>query len=238
MSAAIEVAWIELDVATAELRSLDALLTDEERGRIARRATVELRRRATVSLASRRLVAAQVLGTTPESVELTVAPDGRRGATAPGAPSLALSVSTCGATGVVAVARGLAVGVDVEDFGEVPATDAFVGRVTTPGERHAIQRLADSDRQRTLLALWTRKEAYLKATGEGIGARLTSLEVPLDVTLRATPWHPVGGVTWLLWDLDVPRPGLAAALAAGPFPHHPLAAAVEVRVRDGAAWAQ
>ena len=130
-------------------------------------------------------------------------------------------------------------GVDVEDFGEVPATDAFVERVTTPGERHAIRRLADGDRQRALLLLWTRKEAYLKATGEGIGARLTTLEVPLDASLHAAPWHPVEGATWLLWDLDVPRQGLAAALAAGPIQHDPRGdAVVEVRVRDVATGAQ
>lgn len=214
MSAAIEVRWVDLDADADAVASLESLLDDAERARVARRATPGLRRRATVSLASRRLLAGEVLGVAPEEVTLDAGADGRRRAAAPGRGPVALSVSTCGPTGIVAVARGGPVGIDVEDFDEVPSSEAFVARVTTPSERHALAALDDAARQHALLVLWTRKEAYLKAIGEGIGSRLASLDVPLSEGLHGAPWRPDGEQTWFLYDLDCPRPRLAATLTA------------------------
>jgi 4'-phosphopantetheinyl transferase len=212
LTAAIEVAWVDLEPDADALSSLASVLDDDERTRVAARATDALRGRATVSLASRRLLAADVLGVAPGEVQLLVGDDGRRGAAAPGRAPVALSVSTSGPTGIVAVARHGAVGIDIEDFDEVPSSEAFVARVATPSERRTLDSLDPAQRQRALLGLWTRKEAYLKATGEGIGSRLTSLDVPLAEGLHGAPWQPTGAGTWFLYDLDCPRPGLAGAL--------------------------
>jgi 4'-phosphopantetheinyl transferase len=214
VTAAIEVAWIDLEPDERSLSSLESLLDDADRARVAARATPELRRRLTVSLASRRVLAADVLGVAPRDVELIVAADGRRSATGPNTGPVTLSVSTCGTTGVVTVARRGAVGIDIEDFDEIPSTEAFVARVATVTERRALAGLGAVERHRALLVLWTRKEAYLKATGEGIGSRLTSLDVPLDEGLHGAPWQPGTDATWFLYDLDCPRPGLAGALTA------------------------
>lgn len=231
----IDVAWVDLDAVGDAFISYESLLDDDERARVASRSTDELRRRATVSLASRRLLAADVLGVGPRDVTLVVGADGRRGASAPGRATIALSVSTCGPTGIVAVARHGAVGVDVEDVDEVPSSEAFVGRVATPSERRTLATLGADDRRRALLVLWTRKEAYLKATGEGIGSRLTTLDVPLGEGLDGAPWQPDGGVTWFLYDLECPRPGLAGALTTDAPPPDAagalLAPAVRVRRR-------
>jgi 4'-phosphopantetheinyl transferase len=216
VTAPIEVAWVDLDPQPGELRSLEALLDDDERGRVARRATEVLRRRAAVSLARRRLLAARVLGTAPDRVALVVSPEGRRLATAPGGGQVALSVSTSGDTGLVAVASDHAVGVDVEDFGELPSTPAFARRVATTSEQAAIATLDGAARERALLSLWTRKEAYLKATGEGITGGLAHVEVPLDEGHWGTRWCPVGEPSWFLYDLACPRPELVAAVVVGP----------------------
>ena len=83
-----------------------------------RRSTPALRRRATASLAARRLLVADVLGVLAEGVELTIFDDGRRGATVDGSEPIAVSVSTSGDAGLVAVSASCIVGVDVDDFGE------------------------------------------------------------------------------------------------------------------------
>lgn len=212
----IEVSWVDLDPAASELRSLSTLLTDDERARVAARATPTLRRRATVSLARRRLLAAEVLGVTPRAVQLVVSPDGRRLASALGSEPLGISVSTSGDHGLVAVASAGSVGVDVEDFGGGPSTPAFVARVASPSERTSLEARLPADRERALLRLWTRKEAYLKATGEGIGTDLQRIEAPLEGGIWAARWQPLNGAAWHLYDLDCPRPELAAALVAGP----------------------
>ncbi len=153
MSADIEVAWIDLERDADSLSALESLLDDPERARVATRATSALRRRATVSLASRRLLAADVLDVVPGDVTLITGADGRRSAAAPDAAPVAISVSTCGETGIVAVARDGAVGVDVEDLGEVPAGEMFVARVATPSERRTLETLDAPERQRALLVL-------------------------------------------------------------------------------------
>ena len=212
---AVGVAWIDLDPSDDELAALAAMLPAKERAWAARKATPELRRRAVASLARRREVLAGILGARPRDVALLVALDGRREATAPGAATVSMSVSTCGGTGLVTVATGW-VGCDVEDFGELPATAAFEARVATSSERAALAAhgaLGAPDRQRALLRLWTRKEAYLKATGEGIGAGLARVDVPLDDGLDGTRWRPVdGGRDWFVFDLRCPRPELAAVV--------------------------
>ena len=77
--------------------------------------------------------------------------------------------------------------------------------------------LHPAERQHALTRLWTRKEAYLKATGEGIGAGVAHVEVPLDRGLWHAPFRPVPGADgWLLFDLDSPFEGCAAALVIGP----------------------
>ena len=217
VTVSIEVAWIDLDPGAGELRGLARLLTDDDRARVAARATPALRRRATVSLAHRRLLAAEVLGASPSAVALRVAADGRRlASSSPRSDTVAISVSTSGDTGLVAVASTGAVGVDVEDFDGVPPSPAFIERAATPAERASLEVCSGEDRERAVRSLWSRKEAYLKATGEGIGVGLQRVEVPLETGAWGRRWEPVAGACWYLYDLDVPRPGLAAAVVAGP----------------------
>jgi 4'-phosphopantetheinyl transferase len=209
----VEVAWVDLDPGEAAVRELETLLSTSDRSRVARRATPALRRRAIVSIGARRRLAGHVLGVAPAAVQLQVAADGRRQATAPGAATVSLSVSDCDETGLVVVSAGHVVGCDVEDDHELPATDVFVAHVTTRAERRRLDGLRAEDRERALLRLWTRKEAYLKAIGAGIGTGLARVEVPLEAGLEGVPWWPdVDGSAWFLFDLACPRPGLAATV--------------------------
>ena len=104
----------------------------------------------------------------------------------------------------------------MEDFGLQASAPGFLARVATPLERAALEACTGADLERALLSLWTRKEAYLKATGEGVGPGLQRVEVPLDAVAWATPWCPTDKETWYLFDLDCPRDGTAAAVVAGP----------------------
>ena len=231
MTDAVEVRWVDLDPDAAVVRDLSALLTDEERARVARRATPELRRRATVSLAQRRCFVADVLGVAPGAVALLTRDDGRRAAAAPGRAPLAISVSTCDDVGLVALGADADVGCDVEDFGEVPPTAAFAERVATDEELVTLDALDDDARRRALLVLWTRKEAYLKATGEGIGAGLRRVAVPTGAGAWGERWRPVAaGPEWFVFDLVAPVGSLAAAVVVGPGAAQ---AAPVLRLSDG-----
>ena len=83
---------------------------------------------------------------------------------------LQFNLSHSGDLALIAVARTRHVGVDVEQVRPMHDLDALAARICTPGELATITDLADAHRERAFFAMWTRKEAMAKATGEGIGA--------------------------------------------------------------------
>lgn len=88
------------------------------------------------------------------------------------------------ARGLVACAiAGVPLGVDAEACdGEAPS--ALAERFA-PGERAMLAKAAGAEYRSIFFRLWTLKEAYLKATGEGLSGRLDSPAFHLD-PLRVT----------------------------------------------------
>jgi 4'-phosphopantetheinyl transferase len=99
-------------------------------------------------------------------------------------PGAACSVSSTPGEVVVAIARGTAVGVDVER--PRPRREALYARVCSPREQAALG--GDDDLFHTL---WTRKEAVLKLLGVGLARPPATVDVlvpgELGVWLRDLP---------------------------------------------------
>lgn len=91
------------------------------------------------------------------------------------------------------------IGVDIE-FEASEALCSSVAPALHPAERQLIQEAAESSRGALLAAVWTRKEALLKARGSGICGRLDT-----DDTIG-------GGAGWSLHALPAPK-GYFASLA-------------------------
>lgn len=75
----------------------------------------------------------------------------------------------------------------------------------------------------TFYNCWTRKEAFIKATGDGLSRFLDSFEVSLTLEkpaqLLSENGNQLESSRWSLWAL-VPAPGFAGALAVeGSFAH-------------------
>lgn len=123
-----------------------------------------------------RLVLARYLACDP--VALPLAADARGKPLVEGA-SLHFNLSHSGALALIAVACSRQVGVDVERLRPLPELHAITARVCTPGELAALAALAEPHREGAFFAMWARKEALAKATGEGMRAiaRDTMLEV-------------------------------------------------------------
>lgn len=105
-----------------------------------------------------------------------------------------------------------AIGVDIE---QVRSTDvsAIAKRFFSPAEYSKIQTQPDTQEQQ-FFQLWACKEAYLKATGEGLGA-IRAVEIERSKQARSQPKllrnaQPLA--QWTLHELSV-APGFAAALA-------------------------
>jgi 4'-phosphopantetheinyl transferase len=104
---------------------------------------------------------------------------------------------------LIAVAGRRRVGVDVERLRSVTDLDSLATRVCTEDERVTLEALAGPCRAHAFLAMWTRKEALAKATGEGIGGVMRDGRAVADE----------GNASWTIVEVN-DLPGYAASVAA------------------------
>jgi 4'-phosphopantetheinyl transferase len=132
--------------------------------------------------------------------------------------SLEFNVSHSRRIALYAVAHGRAVGVDVEVIRPEMDCERIAERFFTPREAAALRAMPPPVRVAAFFRCWTRKEAYLKATGEGLRIGLKSCEVSLEAgdgdALRQVSGDPSAAARWLVADVAV-GVDCAAALAAG-----------------------
>jgi 4'-phosphopantetheinyl transferase len=93
------------------------------------------------------------------------------------------------------------VGIDVEKIREIDVA-GLSQRFFTAAETHAIAQLPPEQRLKSFFRYWTCKEAYLKATGEGLSG-LSGLEIFLAGEARLTAEN-AAVQSWVLRELDVP----------------------------------
>lgn len=80
---------------------------------------------------------------------------------------------------LLALARGTALGVDIEQVRERPRVLDLARRFFDPGEADALAKLHPAERTGAFTALWCAKEAVLKAAGEGLSFGLARLAFTL-----------------------------------------------------------
>jgi 4'-phosphopantetheinyl transferase len=107
------------------------------------------------------------------------------------------------------------VGIDIEfldpsvDFSEIART------ILSPPEERWLSQLPDDERKLYCFRCWTRKEAFMKALGEGLSDRIRQVEiVPTAGALLPRIAGIPAGDHWMIEDLDVGG-SFVAALAVG-----------------------
>lgn len=115
--------------------------------------------------------AAAVLGTSPDELELAYKPGGRPHLR--GVDQLDVSLSHTEELLVVGLTRNGRVGVDAEHADRRMLGLGTERQVCTPYELEALDSIPDDRRNRELVRLWTLKEAYSKAIGQGLRFRFT-----------------------------------------------------------------
>ena len=121
--------------------------------------------------------------------------------------ALQFNVSHSANMALIAVGSEHRLGVDIEKIrGDVDIT-ALAERFFSLRERAGLQALPDHLRVPGFFACWTRKEAFLKATGEGLSFPLADFSVTthpdLDLQLEDIKGDTAAGKHWFLADLGV-----------------------------------
>lgn len=141
-----------------------------------------------------------------------------------GKPSIAecgrieFNVSHSTSVAVFAFTRGCSIGIDVERFRTLPDMQAIANDFFCSAETAELMALPPEQREHAFFLCWTRKEAYVKATGDGLSASLDSFRVSLQPGRSASLIHLAhdmhGAKAWTLNDLRLAC-DLAAAVAYG-----------------------
>ncbi len=94
----------------------------------------------------------------------------------PGQPSLEFSLSHSGDYCVVAVGLGNPLGVDIEEIRDLPQMIDIARQYFSLGEFRQLASLTGALQRDAFFALWTRKEAMVKALGQGLDGKLDQIE--------------------------------------------------------------
>lgn len=177
----IDLHLLRLDLSAAANAVCRRFLSEDERLRADRFATPGLRNRWLVSRAGLRDILARYCGTRPSAVRFDTEPsgkpvlsDGKAGA------GLHFNLSHSGSIAAVAVTTAGPIGVDVEVIRRISDWQRVAHRFFSVSENSMLSTVQQGQRERAFYCCWTRKEAVIKATGDGLSAELDSFDVSLE----------------------------------------------------------
>jgi 4'-phosphopantetheinyl transferase len=185
-----DVVIARLDPTPDEVRAAAALLSEAERSRSVRFHFARDRRRFVVARARLRELLAARLGVRAEDIELQYDRNGKPRIARGG---LKFSVAHCEDVALYALSESSEIGADIEAIRPLPEADAIAARFFSRSEYALYSMLAPQDRPRGFLECWTRKEAFAKATGEGLPTLLDELDAARAPGWRTHSFSPLPG---------------------------------------------
>jgi len=157
------------------------MLSPDERDRYARMHFEQDRNSYLVAHALTRGLLARLLGVAPRELVFAAGPHGRPELARPvRRPPLRFNLSHTRGLVACAVALETDVGVDVAHVRRAVRIEPLAARALSAHERASFGALPVPDRRRRFFELWTLKEAYLKAVGEGMALPLQAVSLDLE----------------------------------------------------------
>jgi len=196
-------------------RATDALsiLSDDERARAARFHFDRDRVRFVAAHATLRRLLGRYTSVSPERLNFAAGPAGKPALV--GHPRVAFNLSHAGDFALYAVAATGAIGVDIERVAPDIEHDLIAAQVFSAAERRALRGLPTGARALGFTHGWSRKEAYIKATGHGVSRGLDHFDVTLapgePASLLADRIEADAVEQWRMYAL-APHPGYVGAL--------------------------
>jgi 4'-phosphopantetheinyl transferase len=207
----LEVLAARIDVSPEELEMLSGALDSTELQR-ARSLPEATKREFVATRAILRTLLGERLEVPAAEVMLRKSENGKLSAVS---GDVLFNVAHSKGLAVFAFTHNLQVGVDVELLRPLADLGGVVELTLAPSEAADLQSVPAGDRAAAFFACWTRKEAYLKASGNGLGS-------PRDVAVTLRPGAPERLVSvqgapleperWELMSFE-PRPGYVGAVA-------------------------
>ena len=178
---------VRLDLGPERVQQLLEVLSPDERERGDAFRFAYLRRRHVVARGVLRQLLGAYLTADPSSLRFHVGPFGKPSVLERLAGmSLSFNVSHSAELALIAVARGRELGVDVEHVRAIEDADAIAERYFCAPERDELRSSQGHAKTERFFTYWTRKEALLKATGDGLSLPLDRVDV--SIVQRGQSW--------------------------------------------------
>jgi len=212
------VVWvINLTQSPSTLQRLRHLLSPEERARANRFVKENSQSQFTVAHGALRHILGATLDADPRTLYFTEQSYGKP--SLPGNP-LRFNLSHAGDLALLAVGYGRELGVDIEPIRTLPDARNLAQRFFSPAEIANLRNVGQANLPRAFFECWTRKEAFIKAIGQGLSYPLDNFDVTFypdpEAKITTAPEHHN---RWSLHNL-VPAPDYCGALVVE---HTPVA---------------
>lgn len=206
-----------LDLPCEKIQALGGILSQEESARAARFHFDKHRKRYIVSHGYLRRILSFYTGRGEKELRFSRGPYGKPSlAPEPGNESIRFNFGSSYDLALYAVALDREVGVDVERLDRALAYESISKHFFSTEENAAITGLPEDIRRRAFFNCWTRKEAFLKATGQGLSFPLNRFVVSVTpgrpAVIQAVSGDPQAASRWTLHEIS-PAEGYVGSLA-------------------------
>jgi 4'-phosphopantetheinyl transferase len=208
---------VDLNQAESAMKLQESILSRDEAERAAHFGFEQHRRRFITSRAMLRRLLGHYLAKAPVDVRFQYGHRGKPALSDSSSPRLFFNLAHSHDVALYAFSIGMDLGIDVEYMRQITDPSKLVSDCFSPNEISSYQSLAHPQEKRlAFFRGWTRKEAFLKAIGEGLGIAPDQVEVTLGTQETAQflklPVLFQPATSWQLVDLKL-DPDYCGALA-------------------------
>mgnify|MGYP001815623621 FL=1 len=198
----------------------DRLLAYDETARAHRFRFEQHRLRFMAGRSVMRLLLGDYSGTDPATIRFHYGEHGKPAVAEHGdAPAIRFNFTNSDSRALLAVATDRDVGIDLESLGRDINIPGLVRHILNDSEAREFKRLPETVRRQALLTIWTRKEAWIKALGDGFSRPLKSFSVSVDpdehTGVLRMPEQPGVTFDWTFRLLDAHPEDVATLTARG-----------------------
>jgi 4'-phosphopantetheinyl transferase len=212
----VHVRIASLDCPQSEMKYFEKILAEDEIKRANRFHFKVDRERFVAGRGMLRVILSSYLGVPPREISFTYGSHGKPGLKRQdGQPAVEFNLAHSAGTAIYALTRDRSVGVDIESSQSDFPVEEVAKNFFSSSELAALQALPRKLRVEAFFKCWTRKEAFIKALGDGLSCPLADFDVSLapgePAKLLNVGWAPEETSRWCMEDIDA-VPGFSGAM--------------------------